>query len=172
MTKTFAVEARGVGRSDYSQAVEYATQPYITPTLRQARFSLINATFLDVTLPYPFGYKVPILMPQEDGSFGWLASAVVLHWVEIGMFIKTNHLVALGLRRYANIADYLAGVVAQRSPHIFKYGNASISFSKGIPTQVGSIYAIWTGAWPDTATYQITLTATGILTDLTPPWMV
>lgn len=169
--EAFTVATRGVGRKDYSRAVEHSVQPFITPTLRQDRFSLTGPLFTVPFQPFPLVWEVPLTMPQEDGSWGWLASSIHLHFFELGVFIMTNHLVAIGLLRYASIEDFLIGNVAQTSPQIFGYDKANLTFLKGLPTQEGSLYAIMFGGWPDTTTFEVGLTATGIGTDLTPPWM-
>lgn len=172
MPKTFTVEARGVGRKDYSEMVEHATQPFITPSLRQGRFSFSGATFiLPVLLPFPRARSVASAMPQEDGTFGWFASSIVVHFQEVHVSLRTHSLVTVGLVNYDSIADYFAGIIAERSPQIFSYGKADLNFIKGMPTQKGKIYAVLFGGWPDTATMEITITFTGIMTELTTPWM-
>lgn len=168
--ETFTVAARGIGRADYSKAIERSVQPFITPTLRQ-NWMHFSGTFILDTFPFPSIWIILLTMPQEDGSWGWLASSIHMHFFEIGMSIRTNHLVTVGLLRWASIADFFAGIVAQRSPQIFSYGKANITFSKGIPTQEGSLYSIMATGWPDTPTFEVTVTATGMATDLTAPWM-
>lgn len=170
MAETFVVPAKGIGRMDYSSAIERATQPFVTPALRQDRFAGAGSWILPV-FPFPFAWASLLPMPQEDGTWDWPASTIPVHFFELNVSIKTNHLVTLGLLRYASIDDYIAGIIAERSPQIFSYNNAELTFLKGIPTQPGSLYAALAGGWPDTATFWMSLMATGIATELTPPWM-
>jgi hypothetical protein len=171
--ETFTVQARGIGRADFSKTIERSVQPFITPTLRQDRFTITDAIVTVPFLAFPNCPEFPLTLPQEDGSWGWLASSIRNHFFELGVFIMTNHLVTVGLLRYASIEDYQAGNVAQRSPQIFGYGKAELTFLKGIPTQEGSLYSILAGGWPDTATGTHTEAAhPTIMTDATAHFVV
>lgn len=176
-TEAFAMTSRGVGRKDYSKAVEYSTQPYITPSLRQDR-DIALGTFIEDTLPFPNAWMFPLTLPQEDGTWDWLASSISTHFFEVFTSIKTNHLVVVGLLRYASIDDFFLDIVAERSPILYSYNKAELTFLKGIPTEVGSLYCLLAGAWPytdgipDSPTFELTVGYTGIATDLTAPWMV
>lgn len=170
MEQTFVVEARGIGHRDYTGGVQHSTAPFITPSLRQTSL-VILATFEVPVNIFPSAWATAVAMPQEDGSFGWLASSISLHISEVDVSIRSNHLVTCAWIRYNSIADYLAGIIAEWSPEIFGYGHATLIFQKGLPTQEGFLYALRFGAWTETATVEITLGGTGILSDLTLPWM-
>lgn len=170
MEKTFVVEAKGIGRRDYTGGVQHSTSPFITPSLRQADFAVIATFVVPVTI-FPVAWASALTMPQEDGTWGWLASSINLHFSEVDVSIRSNHLVTCALVRYNSIADYLTGNIAEWSPEIFGYGHATLKFQKGIPTQDGSLYALRFGAWPETATAEVTIGATGIVSDITLPWM-
>lgn len=167
----FAVTTKGVGRKDYSRSVERSTQPFLTPTLRQDRF---NITFNDViiTRPFPIVFTFVFTLPQEDGSFDFEASSIGVHFFDFTASLKTNSLCVIGLFRYASYADWLANILAERSPQAFGYGRAKLKFSRGIPSKQGSVYSILAGGWPETPTYEMSVDVLGLLTDLTPPWMV
>jgi len=76
--RTFPVPTTGVGRLDYTKSVERATQPFITPSLRQSRFVGHGGPWVLPTDPWPFGvWIVPWSMPQEDGTYDWTASSIV-----------------------------------------------------------------------------------------------
>jgi len=168
--QTFDVTAKGIGRKDYSRAIERSIQPFLTPTLRQTTFTATATWTVAVTI-FPVAYASAVSMPQEDGSWDWLASSIPVHFFEVYVSIMTNHLVTVSLVRYNSVADYLAGIIAEWSPEIFGYGNANLTFHKGIPTQEGSLYAIRFGGWPTAATVEVTMGGSGIVTDLTLPWM-
>jgi len=170
ITTTFAVKERGVGRKDYSGAIEYATQPFVTPSMRQTRITISDVWTLPVTA-FPGAWSLAVPMPQEDGSWDWYASSLVVNFFEFHVSIDTNNLVIIGLNRYASIDDYMTGIVAQAAPRIFSYGQADLIFSKGIPTQAGSLYGILVAGWTDTAVVEIMISATGIVTNITAPWM-
>lgn len=166
--ETFIVTPKGVGRKDYSKTTERSTQPFITPTLRQDRIEM-HADFTLAVFPFPSAWQFLIPLPQEDGTWWYEASSIVTHIFEIHVSLRTNHLVTLGLLRYASIDDY--PLIPERAPQIFSYGKANLTYSKGIPTQKGSLYSILASGWPDTPTQDITIMATGIVTELTAPWM-
>lgn len=170
--ETFTVEAKGIGRRDYSRLVELSVQPFITPSLRQDSIETHGIFALPV-IPFPLAWFFVAGMPQEDGTWGWAASSIQLHFFEFHASIKTNHLVGIGFVRFANLEDAEAGIIAERSPFIFSYGKADLIFSKGIPTREGSLYAAFANAWPDVPAgwFEFTLVSTGIYTNLTPPWM-
>lgn len=170
--QTFTIPAKGVGRKDYSDAIERSVQPYITRALRQDSFEVYGVWLMPV-IPFPLAWDFYLVMPQEDGTWDYLASSITLHFFELHASIKTNHLIGIGLKRYASIDDALAGIVAERSPFIFSYNKADLTFLKGIPTREGSVYAAYANAWPDPAggDFDFTLTATGVWANLTPPYM-
>lgn len=168
---TFPVEAKGMGRRDYTKAVERSTQPFITPSLRQIRFAG-QGTW---TLPagaWPGGWwYVAWAMPQDDGTWGWTASSVVQNLFEIYVSTRSNHLVLIGLQRFASWNDYVIYNVADWYPQLFGYGKVGLTFQAGIPTIEGSVYATIFGCWTDAASYEITVGIYGISTELSLPWM-
>lgn len=167
--ETFVVEAVGVGRVDYSQAVERGTQPFVTPSMHQMKIVLIG-TFALPPVPWPGAWLLPFAMPQEDGTWGWTASSLIMHFFEVCASIRTNHLVTVGLLRFNSKADYDIYNIAERSPQVFGYGKAELTFLRGIPTQKGSVYAFLFGFWSGDPG-EITIGYNGLCTDLTIPWM-
>ena len=165
------VIARGVGRRDYTENVERSTQPFVTMTQRQDRFNFAGMWNL-TTRTYPSSFVWPFFMPQEDGSWELEASTIVAHFFEIGISLTTNHLCVIGLIRYASEADYDASNIAERFPQLFGYGSAKVRYSKGIPTSEGSVYAILFSGWNESATVDTVIEVTGLLSNLTVPWMV
>lgn len=169
---TFIVQPRGIGRLDYSKAVERSTQPFVTPTLRQSRFVGHGGPWILTPLPWPFGaWIVAWGMPQEDGTYAWTASSIVRNFFEVNVSVKSNHLVMTRLERFASYYDYLIYNVAQVFPQVFGYGKAKLDFLAGLPTQEGSLYAQVFACWTDTPTYEITIEIYGLNTELTLPWM-
>jgi len=126
------------------------------------------------TKTYPYSFIWGFYMPQEDGSWAMEASSIVAHFYEIGISLTTNHLCVIGLIRCASEADFDAVpiVIADRYPQMFGYGNAKVRYSMGIPSQEGSVYAILFSGWNESATVNTVIELTGLLSDLTPPWMV
>lgn len=168
--ETFVVPAEGIGSRDYSKTVERSTSPFVTPSLRQMWISGTGRWSIPTT-PYPVTKVWGITMPQDDGTWGWVAGSIIVHWFESHVYLETNHLCTVGLVRYANYAALLAGIITERYPQIFGYGRASILYSRGIPTQPGCCYGLLAGGWPDTPTYEVNIGMSGIVTELTRPWI-
>ncbi len=170
-TQTFEVTARGTGRLDYSSAVEKSVTPFFTPTLRQIQF-FGQAWFTLPVLPMLDEWVVGWDTLQEDGTFALEASSIVMHFSKIYASIRTNHLIHLRFQRYANEADYDAGIVAEVYPEAYGYGAAELNFHRALPTKEGSVYATRFGAWPlDKVEYNLSIGVVGISAELTKPWM-
>lgn len=172
MTKIdiFTAEARGVGRKDYSRAIERSTQPFITPTLRQDRLAAFG-DFLVPATAFPWGWSALITQPQDDGTWDWIASSIICHYFEIAVSIEQNSLCFIFFENFASLADYYAGIREMYTPQVFGYGKAKIRLSVGFPTHQGGLYQFVFGAWPEVASYRITVSVTGIASELTSPWM-
>ncbi|GAH81381.1 unnamed protein product, partial [marine sediment metagenome] len=98
MPETFEVATVGVGRMDYSKAVERSTVPYATPSLRQSR----SASNVEYTLPYypwPATWYNAWGMPQYDGTYDWVASSIILNFTSVYISINSNCLLFMRLDR-------------------------------------------------------------------------
>jgi len=168
--QSYDVKARGIGRKDYTLSVERSTSALYTPTMRQEIFIMRYAGILP-TLPYPSVYLFIIPMPQEDGTWGWEASSIVMHFAEISVTIGSNHLALTGLIRWASLDDYFAFIVAENFPQMYGYGATYLSFTVGIPTQPGSVYTVVGAFWSTNPAEQMSMVANGLITDLTRDWM-
>jgi len=169
--KDFVIPTRGIGRLDYSKAIERSTQPFLTPTLRQSRFVGHGGPWILPADPWPAMWAITWSMPQEDGTYDWTASSIVRNFFEINVSVKSNHLVMTRMDRFASYQDYLDYNVAEYFPQVYGYGKAKLEFLAGLPTQEGSVYAQVFGCWPDTPTFEITAEIYGLNTKLTRPWM-
>jgi len=169
--ETFPVESQGIGRVDYTLSVERSTEALSDTHLRQGMWGATWGLALP-TLVFPHIYEAAQPMPQEDGTWDYLASSVTMHFMELSIGLETNVLVFVQIFRYASLEDYYHYIIAQRFPGVYGYGQASIEYKSGIPTQPGSLYSEVFGFWSPNPTEYITANASGIFTDLTPPFMV
>lgn len=166
---TFTVPAEGVGRRDYSQGTEFSTQPAAILGAWQDHY-VAGATYTLDTIPFPYIYYDAIGFPQEDGTWGWTASTIPLHFYNIYVSTPANILVGGGLFRFASIDNFYSGILAERFGGIFGYTSVSLLFSKGVRTIPGSVYAPYFGAWGEEATFEIIFRVVGLATELTPAW--
>jgi len=167
----FSVPAIVIGTKDYTQKVERSTAALYTPSLRQEVF-IMRYTGTLPTLPYPSVYLFVIPMPQEDGTWGYEASSIVMHFMEMSFTIGSNNLVLIGLLRFASLADYYAWIIAENFPQMYAYGHTSLEYTVGIPTRLGSVYAIACGFWSANPTEIVSFVTNGLITDLTRQWML
>jgi len=167
----FEVHARGIGRQDHSALVQASTATMAIPALRQ-RVWASTSIFAIWTVPYPWGYSFVIPTPQDDGTFGWEAPSIIkIHYYVISITANSNHLTRVGLVRYASLAEYYAGIIAEIFPQVCAYGTAEIRYSKGITSKPGSLYAMFGSIYSNNAWEWIRVNAHGVLSELTPPWM-
>jgi hypothetical protein len=170
IVETFTVATLGVGRLDYSKMIQHAVSPFVTLPLTQAEFTIHAMYQSQATVVFPYGYNAAFALPQEDGTWGWLASTIPVFIYEIQASAKTNNLVMVGLRNYASIADYYAGIIHERFGELFRYGNAKFKVSCGVRTEPGYLYCIRFGCWSEEPTFDINVELTGMAAELTPPW--
>jgi len=172
----FTAPVKGIGRKDYTAKVERSTATLYNPSLKQEIFIMEYLGPLS-TLPYPNLYLMVIAMPQEDGTWGWEASTITMHFMEMSITIGSNNLTLIGLLRFASLADYDAFIrgelpPAENFPQMYGYGNAKLNYTLGIPTQPGSVYAIVWGFWSASAVEQVSMVSNGLITNLTREWML
>lgn len=168
--ETFTTEAKGVGRRDYTNAVERSTAAVGTPTLKQTSYVAYWWGTRPV-LPLGYWYVFYWALPQEDGSFYWEASTVAVHYAEINVSARKNVLLQTGLLRWASVQDYIDHNIAQIFPRVFGYGDIQMHFTKGIATQPGSMYGLGVGIYSEAAEEEFSWIINGIVSNLTPPWM-
>lgn len=169
--QVFNVEAKGIGMRDYTVRVERSTAALYTPSLRQEVFIMRYAGVLP-TPPYPSVYLFVIPMPQNDGTWGWEASTIAMHFTEMSFTINSNNLTLIGLIRFASLDDYLLFIIAENFPQMYGYGHTQIGYTLGIPTQPGSVYAVACGFWSSNLAEQVSFVSNGLITDLTREWMM
>jgi hypothetical protein len=168
---TFNVPTKAIGLKDYTLKVERSTASVYTPTMRQEVF-IMRYEGIVASLPYPSVYLFMIPMPQEDGTWGYEASSIVMHFVEMGFSIGSNHLTLIGLIRWGSLADYYNWIIAENFPQIYGYTRAKLNYTLGIPSRPGSVYTVIAGFWSSNATEQVSMVTTGLITDLTRDWMM
>lgn len=170
LQETFDVAVGGIGRRDYTLGVERSTSALYTPPYRQEVF-IMRYDGVVWTLPYPSVYLFVVPMPQEDGTWGYEASSITMHFAEMSFNIATNELTLTGMLRFASLADYYLFIIAENFVQMYGYGHTEIGYTLGIPSRPGSVYAIIGGFWSASPTMQITMVANGLITDLTREWM-
>jgi len=167
----FAVPVKGVGLPDYTATMERITSPTMSPILRQRAAMGPFAGWIP-TRPFPLMYNMVLEQPQEDGTFGWIASSISVHWSRVEIAASSNCLLRIEFLRYRSFLDAAMGIPDVVYPGVYGYGKAIVEYSAGIKTEPGYLYGERMGIWSPNAWEYITISAIGLITDLTPPWMV
>jgi hypothetical protein len=161
MTKTFAVVRKGVGRRDYSSAVEYASQPTVKGF--QGR-NCWAADYTDVpTLPFGDAYSDALGFYDAAGALTYEAPAdIINHIYYAGVSSSRKALVNVGLYQFASYADYLAWNVEKVLGWVNGYGIAELEFTTGINTEAGKTYAILFGEYSEEVTFDMRYTVNAL----------
>lgn len=157
----FVASAVGIGRRDYSSAIEYASQP----TVRG--FQGRNNWALDAdnvpTLPFGVAYSMAIGFYTRDGTLVYEApSDVINHIYYVGAASGRKALVNVGLYYFASLADYYAWIVEGYHGWVSGYGLAELRYTTGIPTLAGRTYAIMFGEYSLEPLFDIRITANAL----------
>ena len=172
ITEAYDVKIGGIGRIDYSIGIERSTAAFYTPRLRQQIYTIIYRGAIPPPGPYPWTYGFLIPLPQDDGTWGWEASSIAMHFMELMLSIHSKYLVRTGIIRWASLADYWDDIIAERLIPMNGYGEARIDLQNGIATQPGSVYAIAAGFYSPNPTEYVVMEASGLMTELTRAWMI
>lgn len=179
---SFTVPVKGIGRKDYTAKVERSTATLYNPSLKQEVFIMRYAGVL-YTVPFPSIYLFAIPLPQEDGTWGYEASSIVMHFMEMSFTIRSSSLTQVGLLRFASLDDfydfYFSGEIyanvglynGELYPQMYGYTSTKLSYTKGIPTQPGSMYVVVGGFWSSSMAEEVSMVCNGLITNLTREWM-
>jgi len=159
--ETVAVATKGIGRRDYSSAVEYASQP--TARGFQGRNNWA-ADYTDVpTLPFGWVYADALGFYDAAGVLTYEAPAdIVNHIYYVGITSSRKALVNVGLYQFASYADYLAWIVEKVLGWVSGYGIAELEFTTGINTEAGKTYAILFGEYSEEVTFDMRYTVNAL----------
>jgi hypothetical protein len=136
----FVVETKGIGRRDYSENIEVATEPFIRS--RQLRFFYsIRYTAL-AALTYPNVYEAPLVF-LVNGQLQDAAPSTPYLFSFLTAAANRNALVALQFNRYESYQDYLNGNIAEVLGCSYGYEKTDLRFTKPIPTREGSVYSVY-----------------------------
>lgn len=152
--------------------VERSTATLVTPSLKQ-EVMLLNFSDSYPPPPFPFQYQVFIPMPQPDGTWGWEASDIRIHFLDLSIAARKSCLCVIGLLAYDSLGAVLAGMPPSVwYPRIYGYGRVVLKYTKGIASRPGFVYCIHFAVWGDAPSEPFSLEGFGILTEPTLAWML
>jgi len=161
MIKTFAVASKGIGRRDYSLAIEYASQPTVKGWQGRNNWA---ADYEGVpTLPFGWAYMDRLGFYDAKGNLVYEApSDIVNHIYYAGVASSRKALVNVGIWVFANEADYWAGIVEKDLGWVSGYGIAELEFTTGINTEAGKVYALLFGEYSEEPTFDMRYTVNAL----------
>jgi len=155
--KIFTVPTKGIGRKDYSNAIEFAT--YATSKGLQARFTYM-AEWTDLpTLAWPDFYVCSIQFFDEEHALTYPAPGIPYHLYQLLITGESNALIFTGFYRFNSEDDIWSWNVDKWYGDMFGYGRAELNFSKGIKTVKGKWYIIAFAQYIDKPTFSVDLTS-------------
>jgi len=161
MIKTFNVASRGIGRKDYSLAVEYASQPALKGWQARNNWAL---DYEDVpTLPYDWAYVIYLGFFDAEGVLhGEVPSGIVNHIYYVGVTSSRKALVVAALYEFASLDDYWAWIVESEYGYVSAYGVAELVFTNGINTKPGRVYAVMWTEYSEKPTFDMRITVNAL----------
>lgn len=138
--RSFSVTPTGVAREDYSQNVEYSVEREIRSLQERFFYSYRFDALSAVTFPDVYESQLQflvdgVLLDTAPSTEPWM-------FYLINATSDRNALCVVTLNRYANMADFAAGVIAENLGTAFGYQEAKLELTKGIVTRAGSVYSI------------------------------
>ena len=139
-TETFPVTARGVGRRDYSDAIEFASAA--TAKGLQARAANTARYFGVPVVAWPDFWVMLFLFADEYRVVSEVAPRIAYHIFNIEVAGEGAALTLAGLYRFATYDDIWMWNVDKWYGDMFGYGKAALDYTKGIKTAEGKYYLI------------------------------
>jgi hypothetical protein len=150
--ETRSITATGVGKPDYREGVEFSGEP---GSVRgsQARYAS-SAYYAGLATP-PFGtmWLHGLLLPQPDGTWSYVAPSTPHHIHRVSHTTDRVALALCGYYQFASYNDFLAAIIENTLGITYGYGYAELSFTKGIPTIEGKVYAVGFAEYSALATF-------------------
>lgn len=159
-TQYFSVPVVGIGRRDYSEGIEFATQASFRG--HQARINWAD-DYIDVpTIPFPFSYGVLLLFFDATGALVSEAPDIPYHIFSIIVTSERAGLVTTGLYRFASLADAMIWNVEKWYGDVYGYGKAELLYTAGIKTAPGKVYVVPLAEYSEQPTFSIHSTITAL----------
>lgn len=153
--QAFTVPTRGIGRRDYSSAIEFASQASIKG--HQARVNAV-ADYLSVPVPtFPEFYATILLFWDAQDNLVIPAPDLPYHFYKISITAGRNALVLCGFYRFASLDDVYVWNVEKWYGRMYDYSKAELVFTNGIKTEEGKVYLVTFAEYSEQATCDIHL---------------
>lgn len=152
-TKTFTVPGKGIGRRDFSNALEFASQASSRGHQRRMVWTLEGYDIPTLAFPDAFGTVIPFF--DEAGALVILAPAIPYHIYKVTNSSGRAALVLAGLYRFASLADAYIWNVERWYGDNYGYGKTELIYTNGIKTEEGKIYIVTYAEYSEKPTYDL-----------------
>jgi len=164
MPETFTVPVKGIGRRDYSKAVEYASQPTSRGRLARVNWGI---NFNGVPwIPFPWVYGWKIVFIDEEGHAVVAAPALPRHFYHMGITAKRAALIVVGCYVYADEAHADMWLPEACFGWCYGYGKAELSFTNGVKTEEGKVYSLLFAEYSEEASFDVFITINALLEEV------
>lgn len=160
VVQVFDVPIEGIGRRDYSQAVEVATASSWRGHQRRVSWGG------SYTLPTPvFGLVYITYLPFDvsiEDPLGLFAPATPYYFMSLTVSSIQDALTCVFFANFATWDDVLIFNYDEWFGEIYGYGKASLEYSKGVKTKEGRIYVLGFCTYPESATFTAEFSVHGL----------
>lgn len=154
--KPFTVAVKGIGRRDYSRAVEFASQATMKGHQVRSNYAY---DFYDVpTVPYPYAYSFLLDWFNAEGEIVTPAPDIPYHIYKLILTTGRKALAIVGLYRFLSEDDFWIGLIDKWYGDIYGYNAAELVYTNGIKTEEGKVYAVALAEYSEQAAFDIHIT--------------
>jgi len=156
----FTVPQVGVGRKDYSETVEFASEASFKGHQRRDCW-VVDYSGVP-TIPFPFSYAV--LLQFWDAAHVVVVPApdIPYHIYKVTITTGRAALTMTGLYRFASLADAYIWNVERWYGDTYGYGKAELVYTNGIKTEQGKVYCVSFAEYSEMPTFDFRMTVNGL----------
>lgn len=158
--EAFIVPQRGIGKRDYSQVIEFATEASFRG--HQRRYVLTVEYPGIPTPPFPIFYGIGYQFFDAEGNVVIPAPEIPYHIHKVTVTTGRAALVLAGLYRFASLADADIWNVEKWYGDIYGYGKAELIYTNGIRTEQGKVYGVAIAEYSERPTFDLLLSTDGL----------
>jgi hypothetical protein len=153
--KTFVVPERGIGKRDYSEAIEFASQASFRG--HQRRMVWTFEYYGIPTAPFPNFYGIGLQFFDAGGGVVIPAPDIPYHIYKVTVTTGRAALVLAGFCRFASLADANIWNVEKWYGDTYGYGKAELIYTNGIKTEQTKVYAVALSEYSERPDFDIRL---------------
>ena len=159
-TKYFTVPPVGIGRRDYSEAVEFASEASFKGHQRRDCWTF-EAPGVP-TVPFPGFYAIALGFWDAEHVPVIPAPDIPFHIYKVTITTGRAALAIAGFYRFASLADAGIWNVEKWYGDSYGYGKAELVYTNGIRTLEGKVYCVALAEYSEMPTFDVRMNADGL----------